>query len=48
LREEAEDDTDQYFYAPFRDLSQTKIKELKSLLEELAEVVKESQKEGPA
>lgn len=40
LRQKAEDDTDQYFYAPFETLTEEEIEELKSLLEKLAEVVK--------
>jgi DNA-binding MarR family transcriptional regulator len=40
LRQEAEDATDQYFYAPFDALTKEEIKEFKTLLENLAEVVK--------
>ena len=39
IRQEAEDVTDQYFYAPFDVLSGEEIEELKTLLEKLAEAV---------
>ena len=39
IRQEAEDATDQLFYAPFRKLDQGEIKELKKLLEKLAKAV---------
>ena len=40
IRLEAEDDTDQHFYAPFRILEPEEIKKPKNLLGELAEEVK--------
>jgi len=40
IRQEAEDVTDQLFYAPFRSLTEEETEELNRLLEELAEVVK--------
>jgi DNA-binding MarR family transcriptional regulator len=46
VRQEAEDDTDQLFYAPFKELDQKEIEELKTLLEKLAEVVKSPETEA--
>jgi len=40
IRQEAEDVTNQLFYAPFRSLTEEETEELNRLLEELAEVVK--------
>jgi len=46
FRQEAEDDTDQLFYTPFKHLDPEEIKELKNLLGELAEVVKAPEAEA--
>jgi predicted transcriptional regulator len=46
IRQEAEDVTDQLFYAPFRRLTEEETKELNRLLEELAEVVRPTETEA--
>ena len=46
IRQEAEDATDQLFYAPFSTLDKEEVLELKTLLEELAEIVKPPETEA--
>ena len=46
IRQEAEDATDQLFYTPFSALDKEEIFELKTLLEELAEIVKPPETEA--
>lgn len=46
VRQEAEDDTDHLFYAPFRELTKEEIEELQTLLEKLAEAVKSPEAEA--
>ncbi len=45
-RQEVEDATDQYFYAPFRSLTKEETKELMGLLEKMAELVKLPEEEA--
>ena len=45
-RQEAEDVTDQLFYAPLKAFTEAETKELKNLLEKLAEVVKITEEEA--